>query len=117
MVSQTPRSSDLASQPVTVEAANSKHLHKDVPLHPELVTLLRQWLTGLQPGEKLFPILGRRRTWLMVKKDLERVGIAYENEDGIADFYAAAGTPSPSCCETAPRCPRRRSSPVIQTSR
>ena len=25
----------------------------------------------------------------MVKKDLERVGIAYENEEGIADFHAA----------------------------
>jgi site-specific recombinase XerD len=25
----------------------------------------------------------------MVKKDLERVGIAYETEEGIADFHAA----------------------------
>jgi hypothetical protein len=25
----------------------------------------------------------------MVRKDLERVGIPYENEDGIADFHAA----------------------------
>ena len=39
--------------------------------------------------EPLFPKLAKRRTWLMVKKDLERVGIAYRNEDGIADFHSA----------------------------
>jgi Phage integrase family len=58
-------------------------------LHPELVAMLREWLQGISPGEKLFPMLGRRKTWRMVKKDLERVGIAYQTEDGIADFHAA----------------------------
>ena len=43
----------------------------------------------MSPGQKLFPKLERKKTWFMVKKDLERVGIAYENEDGIADFHAA----------------------------
>jgi len=28
-------------------------------------------------------------TWLMVKKDLERVGIPYITTDGVADFHAA----------------------------
>ena len=37
----------------------------------------------------LFPKLERKKTWLMVKKDLERVGIAYETDAGIADFHAA----------------------------
>ena len=37
----------------------------------------------------LFPRLDRKKTWLMVKKDLERVGIPYETPDGIADFHAA----------------------------
>jgi len=75
---------------VTVEAACSKHRRKDVlPLHPELVSLLREWLAGLDPGNVLFPMLAKRRTWLMVKKDLERVGIPYETPDGIADFHAA----------------------------
>jgi integrase len=90
--SLTPRSFDLAGNPptLTVEAANSKHRKKDVlPLHPELVELLRTWTQGLEPSDKLFPKLDRRKTWLMVKKDLERVGIPYVNVDGIADFHAA----------------------------
>ncbi len=92
LASLTRRSFDLnAEQPtVTVEAAFSKHRRKDVlPLHPELVEMLRGWLEGLRPDGLLFPKLAKRRTWLMVKKDLERVGIPYENADGIADFHAA----------------------------
>jgi integrase len=92
LASVTPRSFDLEASPptVTVEAACSKHRRKDVlPLHPELVSKLRVWLKGLKPTDKLFPKLDRRKTWLMVKKDLERVGIPYENEDGIADFHAS----------------------------
>ena len=92
IASLTPRSFKLNVSPatVTVEAACSKHRRKDVlPLHPELVGMLRQWLQGLEPTEKLFPLLDRKKTWLMVRKDLERVGIPYETEDGIADFHAA----------------------------
>jgi integrase len=76
--SLTPRSFDLVGDPptLTVEAANSKHRKKDVlPLHPEAVELVREWVKGLEPCDKLFPQLDRRKTWLMVKKDLERVGI------------------------------------------
>lgn len=76
--------------PQTTQAACSKHCRKDVlPLHPELVVMLRVWLKGVAPAEKLFPRLGQRKTHRMVKWDLERVGIAYETEDGIADFHAA----------------------------
>ncbi len=92
LASLTPRSFRLADDPptVTVEAAFSKHRRKDVlPLHPELVEMLGPWLEGVEPDEPLFPKLARRRTWLMVKKDLERIGIPYENADGIADFHAA----------------------------
>ena len=92
LASLTPRSFALAAKPpkVTVEAACSKHRRKDVlPLHPDLVVMLRDWLRGLSPTDKLFPKLDRRKTWLMVKKDLERAGIPYETEDGIADFHAA----------------------------
>ena len=90
--SLTPASFDLESSPptATLEAACSKHRRKDVqPLHPELVDLLREWLKGIDRTAPLFPKLAKRRTWLMVKKDLERVGIPYENESGIADFHAA----------------------------
>lgn len=92
IASLTPESFDVAAVPptVTVEAAFSKHRRRDViPLHPELVGMLRQWLPEYTPGSVLFPKLGRRRTWLMVKKDLERVGIEYETRDGVADFHAA----------------------------
>lgn len=59
IASLTPRSFALeAEQPtVTVEAVSSKRSRKDVlPLHPELVALLRDWLKGLAPTEKLFPL-------------------------------------------------------------
>ncbi len=90
--SLTPRSFALDASPatVTVAATASKHRQEDVlPLHPELVPMLREWLKGLQPGEKLFPRLGQRKTHVMVRKDLARVGIPYETEEGIADFHAS----------------------------
>ena len=92
LASLTPESFKLEEKnpTVTVEAACSKHRRLDVlPLHPELVVLLKVWLQEVDSGDPLFPKLANRRTWLMVKKDLERVGIAYENEEGIADFHAA----------------------------
>lgn len=51
--------------------------------------MLPAWLKGLQSDSLLFPKLRKRRTWLMVKKDRERIGIAYETAEGIADFHAA----------------------------
>lgn len=92
IASLTPRSFSLDSDPptVTVEAAFSKHRRRDVlPLHPELVRMLRFWLAGMEPDQILFPKLEGRRTWLMVKKDLARIGIPYETPEGIADFHAA----------------------------
>ncbi len=91
IASLTSRSFNLRGNPptITVEAACSKHRRKDVlPLHAELVPLLNEWISN-DLDELLFPKLANRRTWLMVKKDLERVGIPYETEDGIADFHAA----------------------------
>ena len=88
----TLASFDLKSElpTVTVEAACSKRRRTDVlPLHPELVAMLLGWLAGMERDEPLFPKLGRRRTWLMVKKDLARVGIPYRTAEGIADFHAS----------------------------
>ncbi len=90
--SLTPQSFSLDGKhpTVTVEASVSKHRRRDVlPLHPELVTMLREWLEGMDPGKVLFPMLAKRRTWRMVRLDLERAGIAYETVDGVADFHAA----------------------------
>ncbi len=92
IASLTPSSFNLKTTPatLTVEAACSKHRRKDVlPLHPELVTMLKVWLRGMSRKEHLFPLLDKRRTWWMVKKDLERAGIPYRTDEGIADFHAA----------------------------
>jgi len=92
IASLTPASFDLEGKPptLTLEAACSKHRKEDeLALHPELVTMLSGWLRGLPRHQPLFPNLAKRRTWLMVKKDLARVGIAYETDQGIADFHAA----------------------------
>jgi integrase len=79
-----------AATTVTVEAAFSKHRRRDViPRHPELVTMLTQWLKDYEPAKVLSPKLAKRRFWFMVKRDLERVGIEYETPEGIADFHAA----------------------------
>jgi site-specific recombinase XerD len=92
IASLTRRSFDLksAQQTVTVEAESSKHRKKDVmPLHPELASRIPLWFAQLGLDDPLFPKLKNRRTWLMVKKDLERIGIEYETPEGIADFHAA----------------------------
>jgi hypothetical protein len=51
--------------------------------------MVREWLKGVPADRVLFPKLEKRRTWLMVKKDLESGGIPYETPDGVADFHAA----------------------------
>lgn len=88
----TPESFDLtASQPtLTVEAAASKRRREDtLPIHADLLGNLREWLPTYATGKPIFAKLDRKKTWLMVKKDLERVGIAYKTEAGFADFHAA----------------------------
>jgi hypothetical protein len=92
LASLTSESFSLDSEPptVTIDATVSKHRRKDaLPLHPELVAMLRIWLADLAPDELLFPKLAKRRTWRMVKLDLERAGIPYKTAEGVADFHAA----------------------------
>jgi integrase len=92
LASLTPVSFQLDHEPptVTLAAAFSKHRRKDVlPLHPELVTLLRYWLKGMKPGDPLFPLLARKKLSEMIQKDLKRAGIPYRTAEGIADFHAA----------------------------
>ncbi len=92
IASLTPRSFALeaATPTVTIAAACSKHRRTDVlPLHGYLVKMLKEWLKSVAADEIIFPKLARRRTSLMVKKDLVRAGIPYETPEGIADFHAA----------------------------
>jgi integrase-like protein len=75
---------------LTVAAKVSKHRRKDVlPLHPELVARLRQWLDGLKLDAKLFPMLGKKKLSFMIERDLKRAGIPYKTAEGVADFHAA----------------------------
>ena len=92
LASLTPQSFELSTDPPTlkIEAACSKHRRTDVlPLHPELVAMLRSWLPRLAPDELLFPKLARKKVWFMIQKDLERAGIPYTTAEGTADFHAA----------------------------
>ena len=67
-----------------------KHRKKDVlPLHPHLTSLLRQWLPEYPSGQPLFPKLGKRKAYTMIRKDLEAAEIPYTTKDGDADFHAA----------------------------
>jgi integrase len=88
----TPSNFNLdASQPiVTIPAQVSKHRKTDVlPLHPHFASMLPELFNGRDPNDLLFPKLGKRRTWRMVKRDLERAGIPYVTSEGVADFHAA----------------------------
>ena len=92
VASLMPESFQLDGNPPTlvVEAGNSKHRRKDtIPLHPELVEMLRDWMPEYTEGQPLFPKLAKRKTYEMVRKDLEAAGIPYTTKDGDADFHAA----------------------------
>ena len=97
--SLTLRSFDLDADPPTVcvQAAYSKRRRLDsVPLHPVVVERLREWMAakdGITPDVPLFPLKTRsghfRKTARMMKRDLERAGLPYQDEDGLfADFHA-----------------------------
>lgn len=90
--SLTKASFNLTQSPHTlkVDAACSKHRREDVlPIHPDLAELLKAWLPELKATEPLFPRLGRRKTWIMIKHDLENAGIPYKTAEGYADFHAS----------------------------
>ena len=113
LASLTPASFDLAADTptVTLEAACSKHRREDVlPLHPDLVARLRQWLTererqpdGLRSvlafdrssdvkPERLFPGTWPDKAAEMFRIDLEAAGIGYATDAGIADFHSLRHT-------------------------
>ena len=73
-----------------VEAGYSKHRQRDVvPLHPDLVPLVREWISQLHNGDPLFYLLEQRKTAKMLQADLEAAGIPYQDADGLyADFHA-----------------------------
>ncbi|QDT50486.1 Tyrosine recombinase XerC [Symmachiella dynata] len=90
MASLTPESFDLDpdAPTVTVEAAFSKHRRRDVIELPKVVVPLLE-IGSVQPGERIFPRLGRRKTHKMLRLDLEAASISYRTEDGkFRDLHA-----------------------------
>lgn len=85
---------DGQSPTVTLEAAYSKHRRQDVlPLHPDLVPQLREYLSPLAANQVLFPDLAGRKTFTMIKKDLKVAGVKYRDAQGkYADFHALRHT-------------------------
>ena len=99
LASLTLRSFDLDSDSPTVRvlAAYSKRRRQDsVPLHSVVVQRFRAWLASrgdVGPDAPLFALRTAggwpRRTAMMMKMDLERVGLPYVDEDGLyADFHS-----------------------------
>ena len=99
LASLSRRSFDLdgAEPSVTILACYSKNKRTDTtPLHPTVVDRLRRWLETkpeLDPDGQVFPLRtpggNWRKTALMMRGDLSRAGLPYQDEDGLfADFHA-----------------------------
>ena len=56
------------------------------PIPAALASDLRAWLAGKTPGVSVFPL--HHETAKAICRDLERVGIAYVTEEGVADFHS-----------------------------
>ena len=113
LASLTSASFDLTAQTptITLAARYSKRRREDVlPLHPDLVTRLRQWLSERerpQDGqrvilslnrvadakpERLFPGTWSDKAAEMFRIDLEAAGVGYVTDAGIADFHSLRHT-------------------------
>jgi len=113
LASLTSASFELAAHvpTVTLEASYSKHRREDVlPLHPDLVARLHQWLTerkqhsdeqsvilsmdraaGANP-ERLFPGTWTEKAAKMLRNDLDAADIPFSTDDGVADFHSLRHT-------------------------
>ena len=60
------------------------------PIHETLARDLSSWLRDKPPNVAVFPL--HHETAKMIRRDLESAGIAYEADDGVADFHALRGT-------------------------
>ena len=78
---------DAATPVVVVEAAYSKHRRRDeVPLHPELVPVLRTWLSSKPAGARVWPGKWAKHTEAvdMIRRDLETARAAWIAEADTA---------------------------------
>jgi site-specific recombinase XerC len=87
--SLTPQSFRLEGVRPTIylEASCTKNRRPaDQPIARSVAEILRLWLRGKPPGESVFPL--HHDTGKAIRADLEAIGIAYETEDGVADFHS-----------------------------
>ena len=88
--SLTPESFDLDSTPptCTVEAGYSKRRKRDVqPLAPAMVEPLREWLSGFEPGSRVFEGIARD-TARMLRSDLAAARSAWVKAGGSPEEQA-----------------------------
>ncbi len=96
--SLTWRSLNLSeSEPsVTVMAGYAKNGRQaTLPLRKDVAELFRQWFedSGFSMDDKVFPKFNKSKGAAMLRKDLEAVGIPYQDESGrYADFHAQRHT-------------------------
>ena len=76
------------NQPAEIAMFHISEVQESPAFNGRRSFLTLRWLKGIPAGQPLFPRLAKRRTWLMIKKDLERAGIPYRTEEGTADFHA-----------------------------
>ena len=84
------------SGPILLQGDYGKVSYRNLkikPLSPDYVAKAKVYVLSSKADDTtvtpLFPNLDRKKTWLMVKKDLEVAGIPYTIPEGTADFHAA----------------------------
>jgi integrase len=85
------RDIDLEKQTMRVRPEVSKSREEAIlPLHEQMVVMLRDKIAGLKPNDHVFMPVPNIRTY---RRDLENVGIDYQDENGrFLDFHALRAT-------------------------
>jgi len=93
--SLSPASFRLDDDPpiVVVEAGYSKHRRKDLqPIPADVAEFFRLYLADKPRGQRLWPGNWHDRAAEMLRTDQDPAGIAYETEEGFADFHSLRHT-------------------------
>jgi integrase len=92
LASLTPSGFDLDTDhpTVRVHAAYTKNGQEAVlPIRPDLASMLRSYLAGMESDTPVWPGTWVERSSHMLQKDLERAGVAYRDDDGrYRDFHS-----------------------------
>lgn len=74
---------------VVCEAAYTKNGSRaEQPISASLAEALRPFLATIPPDRRVFATLPPARTAAMLRHDLAAAGIAYQTDEGVADFHA-----------------------------